>query len=203
MRNSLVYVLIVIALGAILYSVRAQSAPKSELTISEVANEIERGTVERIVVAENDLTIYFRPGAAYELATARKESASTAPEQFATLGVNEQARGSVQWEVQGPGDWGNIMALLSYTLPAIFVIGFIYFILRQAQGTNNQAMSFGKSKARMVSGDQPTVTFLPANLVGNNTDIFGASTNHFYRSINNVLYGLCLSVMDAPIALNT
>ena len=159
MRNSLVYVLIVIALGAILYSVRAQSAPKSELTISEVANEIERGTVERIVVAEDDLTIYFRPGAAYKLAITRKESASTAPEQFATLGVNEQARSSVKWEVQRPGDWGNIMVLLSYTLPAVFVIGFIYFILRQAQGTNNQAMSFGKSKARMVSGDQPTVTF--------------------------------------------
>ncbi|HAJ05519.1 MAG TPA: cell division protein FtsH, partial [Chloroflexi bacterium] len=51
------------------------------------------------------------------------------------------------------------MVLLSYTLPAIFVIGFIYFILRQAQGSNNQALSFGKSKARMFSGEQPTVTF--------------------------------------------
>ena len=159
MRNSVVYVLIVIALGAILYSVRAQSEPKTELTISEVANQITRGNVEKIVIAEDDLTIHFRPGAAYELATTLKESASTAPEQFATLGVSEQARASVKWEVQRPGDWGNIMALLSYTLPAVFVIGFIYFILRQAQGTNNQALSFGKSKARMISGDQPTVTF--------------------------------------------
>ncbi|MBS60688.1 MAG: cell division protein FtsH [Anaerolineaceae bacterium] len=159
MRNSLVYVLIVIALGAILYSVRTQSGPKTELTISEVATQIERGNVEKIVVAEDDLTIYFRPGAEYELAITRKESASTAPEQFATLGVSEQARSNVKWEVQRPGDWGNIMVLLSYTLPAIFVIGFIYFILRQAQGTNNQALSFGKSKARMFAGDQPTVTF--------------------------------------------
>jgi cell division protease FtsH len=35
----------------------------------------------------------------------------------------------------------------------------IYFMLRQAQGTNNQALSFGKSRARMFTGDQPTVTF--------------------------------------------
>ena len=159
MRNSLVYVLIVIALGAILYSVRTQSGPKTELTISEVATQIERGNVEKIVVAEDDLTIHFRPGKEYELAITRKESASTAPEQFATLGVSEQARSNVKWEVQRPGDWGNIMVLLSYTLPAVFVIGFISFILRQAQGTNNQALSFGKSKARMFSGDQPTVTF--------------------------------------------
>src|SRR5690554_2573071 len=32
-------------------------------------------------------------------------------------------------------------------------------MLRQAQGTNNQALSFGKSRARMFTGDHPTVTF--------------------------------------------
>ena len=159
MKNSFVYVLIVIALGAILYSVRTQSVPKTELTISEVATQIQRGNVEKIVVAEDDLTIQFRPGAEYELAITRKESASTAPEQFATLGVSEQARSTVKWEVQRPGDWGNIMVLLSYTLPAVFVIGFIYFILRQAQGTNNQALSFGKSKARMMNKDKNKITF--------------------------------------------
>jgi len=158
-RNSFVYVLILVALGAILYSVRSQSAPKTELSLSEVAEQIERGNVENIVVAEDDLTVHFRSGAPYELAITRKESASTAPEQFATLGVSDQARAAVKWEVQRPSDWGNIMALLSYILPAVFVIGFIYFMLRQAQGTNNQALSFGKSRARMFTGDQPTVTF--------------------------------------------
>jgi len=159
MRNSFVYVLILVALGAILYSVRAQSSPATELSLSEVAQQIERGNVDKIVIAENDLTIHFRSGAPYELAVTRKESASTAPEQFASLGVSEQARSAVKWEVQAPSDWGNIMVLLSYTLPAVFVIGFIYFMLRQAQGTNNQALSFGKSRARMFTGDQPTVTF--------------------------------------------
>ena len=159
MRNSFVYVLILIALGAILYSVRAQSSPTTELSLSEVARQIERGNVDKILIAEDDLTIHFRSGAPYELAVTRKESASTAPEQFGALGVSEQARAAVTWEVQSPSDWGNIMVLLSYTLPAVFVIGFIYFMLRQAQGTNNQALSFGKSRARMFTGDQPTVTF--------------------------------------------
>ena len=45
-------------------------------------------------------------------------------------------------------------------LPALLIIGFIYFIFRQAQGTNNQAMSFGKSRARIFTGDHPTVTFV-------------------------------------------
>jgi cell division protease FtsH len=39
-------------------------------------------------------------------------------------------------------------------------VGLIFLMLRQAQGTNNQALSFGKSRARMFTGDQPTVTFV-------------------------------------------
>jgi cell division protease FtsH len=37
--------------------------------------------------------------------------------------------------------------------------GVLWFIFRQAQGSNNAAMSFGKSRARMFSGEHPTVTF--------------------------------------------
>ena len=37
--------------------------------------------------------------------------------------------------------------------------GLLWFIFRQAQGSNNAAMSFGKSRARMFSGEHPTVTF--------------------------------------------
>ncbi|MBI3761901.1 MAG: ATP-dependent zinc metalloprotease FtsH [Chloroflexi bacterium] len=73
--------------------------------------------------------------------------------------MTAEARDKVEWVVERPSDWGNIIALLGYTLPAIFVVGIIYFMLRQAQGTNNQALSFGKSRARMFTGDQPTVTF--------------------------------------------
>jgi cell division protease FtsH len=51
------------------------------------------------------------------------------------------------------------LTFLGYMLPAVLVVGIIYFMLRQAQGTNNQALSFGKSRARMFTGDQPSVTF--------------------------------------------
>jgi len=37
--------------------------------------------------------------------------------------------------------------------------GFMYYILRQTQSGNNQAMSFGRSRARMIAGDKPAVTF--------------------------------------------
>ena len=44
-------------------------------------------------------------------------------------------------------------------LHLLVIGGFIFFMMRQAQGTNNQAMSFGKSRARMFLGNKTVVTF--------------------------------------------
>ena len=51
------------------------------------------------------------------------------------------------------------MTALGYILPFLILGGVFFFIFRQAQGSNNAAMSFGKSRARMFTGDHPTVTF--------------------------------------------
>ncbi|MBI5828752.1 MAG: ATP-dependent zinc metalloprotease FtsH, partial [Chloroflexi bacterium] len=115
-----------------------------------------KGTVEKISVLGDDITVTFKD---QTTAVARKEPTSTAAEQLAALGVSPEARSAVQWEVTRPSEWASLIPILGYILPAVFVMGLIYFMLRQAQGSNNQAMSFGKSRARMFTGDQPTVTF--------------------------------------------
>jgi cell division protease FtsH len=54
---------------------------------------------------------------------------------------------------------GIITLLITALLPVLLIGGFIIFMMRQAQGTNNQAMSFGKSRARMFLGNKTVVTF--------------------------------------------
>src|SRR5947209_12495890 len=54
------------------------------------------------------------------------------------------------------GAWVNI--LISF-IPFILIGGLLIFMMRQAQGSNNQALSFGKSRARMFMGNKPSVTF--------------------------------------------
>ncbi len=49
--------------------------------------------------------------------------------------------------------------LITALLPVLLIGAFIFFMMRQAQGTNNQAMSFGKSRARMFLGNKTVVTF--------------------------------------------
>ena len=60
-------------------------------------------------------------------------------------------------EASQTGQW--ISLLVGALLPVLLIGGFLFFMMRQAQGTNNQAMSFGKSRARMFLGNKTVVTF--------------------------------------------
>ncbi|MFZ1692541.1 MAG: ATP-dependent zinc metalloprotease FtsH, partial [Flavobacteriales bacterium] len=53
----------------------------------------------------------------------------------------------------------NWLSLLVNLLPLIFIGALFFILFRQTQGSNNQALSFGKSKARVFTGDKPTVKF--------------------------------------------
>jgi cell division protease FtsH len=110
-------------------------------------------------VDDNDLEVHFRDDS---VKFTRKEADKPAIEQLLELGVRAEDLSSdrITWEVKQPSDWNTVLSLITYLLPGLLVVGLIFLMLRQAQGTNNQALSFGKSRARMFTGDQPTVTFV-------------------------------------------
>jgi len=62
-------------------------------------------------------------------------------------------------EYEPPSALGAWLNILGGLIPFILIAGVLIFMMRQAQGTNNQALSFGKSRARMFMGNKPTVTF--------------------------------------------
>lgn len=62
-------------------------------------------------------------------------------------------------KVNQGGGFGGIFGLLIGFLPLILFGGILLFMMRQAQGSNNQQMGFGKSKAKMFIGTKATVTF--------------------------------------------
>ena len=156
-RNIVAILIVVFFMGYLLVSwYNNQQASIPTIPLSQVAQEIQDEKITEIIVIEDELEIHY----AGDLeAKARKESASPLSEQLATFGVSSAELEKVKIEIQAPNDWGLVFNLLSYLLPVLVLGVFIYFMVRQMQGTNNQAMMFGKSKARMLSGDQPTVTF--------------------------------------------
>jgi cell division protease FtsH len=157
-RNTLVLVILISIVAILVLQFRAGAPQPERLYLNEVAREIAAGRVSRVVVDDNDLEVIFRDGTS---AFSRKEPTKTTVEQLIDLGLTPEAltADSLQIEIKQPSDWNTVVSLITYLLPGLLVVGLIFLMLRQAQGTNNQAISFGKSRARMFTGDQPTVTF--------------------------------------------
>jgi cell division protease FtsH len=157
-RNSLVLIILLVIIGILIYQFRATSTQPERLPINEVAERVSDGDVALIIVDDNELEIHFTDDT---FATSRKEPTKTTIEQLLDLGVPAEmlTPEHIQIEIKQPSDWNTIISLVTYILPALFVVGLIWLMLRQAQGPNNQAMSFGKSRARLFTGEQPTVTF--------------------------------------------
>jgi cell division protease FtsH len=161
-RNIFIYVLIGIAILVIVFGVRGTNAPTSDLKIGELARMIndsgERAKIVSIDVSQNEVRVTRENGT---VLISRKDPALPLPEQLRTLGVTEVAFQDIQSRIQvlPPSDIMPILQILGSLLPLVLLLGFIFLMLRQAQGSNNQALSFGKSRARMLTGDHPTVTF--------------------------------------------
>jgi cell division protease FtsH len=159
-QSFIIYFLLLVAIGAMLYvGFRQDNASQQPLTINEVAKAIQSGTVARIII-QNDDTIHIVYKSGKE-ADSHKETTATLVDQLLSLGVTpaQLSSDSVKIEVKPPSQWAGILGSLLYILPVIFMAGVLWFIFRQAQGSNNAAMAFGKSRARMFSGEHPTVTF--------------------------------------------
>jgi len=144
------------------FSLNQQGDSQKALSLNELATQLETGdSVARLVVAEdNTVKVIYRDDTKLEQTT-RKEPETTLIEQLISLGVSPSKLSSdnVKIEVQAPSPWVGIMTLAGYVLPFLLLAALFWFIFRQAQGSNNAAAAFGKSKARMFTGDHPTVTF--------------------------------------------
>jgi cell division protease FtsH len=159
-QSYIIYLLLFIAIVAMVYfNISKQPSAQGPLTISEVAQQVEAGKIARIIVNNDDsLTVISASDSAIEQ-TARKEPETTLVSQLLALGVTPDKLAEIAIEVNPPSPWAGWITLASYLLPVILFGILFWFIFRQAQGSNNAAMAFGKSKARMFSGEHPTVTF--------------------------------------------
>ena len=158
MRNSLVYLLIVVAVITIFFMFFNDSSLGSsqEIDISEVvqlasANQSPAPPIQ-IDVRGDSLTI--RDGA--RTFTSKKEPGSSILEVMNNAGVDPQ---NYSVAVKGSSGLSSFIGIIFSLLPFLLMFGFLIFIMRQAQGSNNQTMSFGRSRAKMFIGTKATVTF--------------------------------------------
>ncbi|HFQ94936.1 MAG TPA: ATP-dependent metallopeptidase FtsH/Yme1/Tma family protein [Anaerolineae bacterium] len=161
LRNSIIYIVILAILGYFLWSSLASADRlKNEIAIKDLntlAEQIQNGQVQSILVEGNKLVVKYTDSE--NIGIAYKEPNVSLTETLALLGVTQDAISKVDIQFKAPGFWSNWPLILSSVLPFVLIIGIFLFIMRQAQGAGNQAFSFGRSRARLITGDKPTVTF--------------------------------------------
>jgi cell division protease FtsH len=134
----------------------ANHSQEEVLSLQALASEIKQGDIQGITIEGEALLVQRTDGT--EAKTHKQESTSLA-EVLGNLGVSQEQLRGLTIEVAPPSSIFNWLGILSWVLPGIVIVAFFFLIFRQAQSSGNQAMSFGKSRARMFTGEKPTVTF--------------------------------------------
>ena len=160
MKNSFVYLLITIGAIVVFYTLAPALDNTAEISITEVITKAQNQEIGEIIVQGEKLTIIPRiteTGLGLKFTSRMSEQTDI----VSLLTENNVAIGptGVQVTFKGSGGFGSIFGILLNFLPLIFFGGLILFMMRQAQGSNNQTMSFGRSRAKMMTFDKPTVTF--------------------------------------------
>jgi cell division protease FtsH len=160
-RSSLVWIVLIVAVLAMWATFVGNENAPTPRSIGQVAQEVRDGKVQRLVQADGSREVQVQ----YAQDAGRRDAVTTIPAEtdlltvLQTYGVDVSALAPGLIEFEPASRWGALLGVLSFILPTLFLIGIFVFMMRQTQGSNNQAMSFGKSRARLFTANRPTVTF--------------------------------------------
>ncbi|CAA9300805.1 MAG: Cell division protein FtsH [uncultured Chloroflexi bacterium] len=156
LRNSFVYLVIMVAVLAIFFTLFSPPAREAQIPISDMLAIVKKDAlanrVDTITVDGN------------KLIADTSEGKKTAVKQDRTDIIELLQRENIRFEqvkvdIRPPNQFGSWLGILGSFLPVIIFGALLLFMMRQAQGSNNQALSFGKSRARMFMGNKQTITF--------------------------------------------
>ena len=155
MRSSFIYLIIIVAIVAIVFTLFQPSYGTEDIDLSDVISMAKSNQIKEIEVDGDKLTITALDDQRYE---SRKEPGSSIVDTLTDNGVDISAGPSIR--VKERSQLSSLFGLFLNFLPLIFFGAVLLFLLRQAQGGSNQAMGFGRSRARMFVGSKTTITFM-------------------------------------------
>lgn len=151
-RLSLFWAILVLAVLTVV-AITSPHESLKEVPISSVISRANSGEIKKLEIQGNDVKV-TPEGQDKPTERSVKEGSSSIYEQ----GLKQDTKAEVQ--IVPPSETGNTLWNLAIILvPVILIAAFFMFMMRQAQGQNNQALGFGKSKAKLYGIDKEKVVF--------------------------------------------
>ncbi len=152
--KSVGFIALIILFGLVIFAAYGRPDPLEEVTFTQVKTKANNGELQKITIKGDELEI-TKKGEDKPSLKSHKETDSNIYEQ----GIKQDIEGleiNPQPATDSTSTWLNIAGIF---LPALLLMGVLFFVLRSAQGQGNQAMSFGKSRARLYGNEKDKVNF--------------------------------------------
>jgi cell division protease FtsH len=148
-RNMALWVVILVMILLLVTMLRQSQQPEPPLAYSDFIDRVEKGDVESVTIEENQITGRYADGSEFQTyAPAITEGLlAQLSEKVAKLEARPKPEGSF---------WRQVLIMW---FPLLIFIGLWIFFIRQMQAGGGKAMSFGKSRARLLTENQHRVTF--------------------------------------------
>jgi cell division protease FtsH len=146
------FIAVVILVGLIVFAAYGQPTQLKEIPFSQVVTESNEGKFDKLIISGSEVLI-VEDGKSEPTMRSRKDP---------TVGLKEEGvdTSKVEVEYKEPSNSGNLWANIGLSLLPVLIISLVlFFMLRQAQGQGNQALSFGKSRARLYGNEKDKVLF--------------------------------------------
>ncbi len=148
-KNLAIILLVFFIISGIVMIYNTPAQKVSDITLSDLANQSNDQRIKDILVQGDSLSITLNDGAKEK---SSKETGTALTDSLKNYGVDAEKLRAVSVNIKdntGAAFWIN--TLLPFLLPFIIIGVFLWFMMRSAQRGNNQALSFGMSRARLIS----------------------------------------------------
>jgi len=158
--RTIIVVGLVILAGLLLFVILPNlTAGRDSLSLSDVAKQVQAGNVAQIVVHnDTDLTVVMRDRS---YRPSSKEANTNLAKNLQDLGVDPAKINAIEITVDQSSGTGQLITSALFTLLPLIIVGwFLWRMMRNVRSGQDQAMSFGRSRARVTRDvERPTVTF--------------------------------------------
>jgi cell division protease FtsH len=151
-KNLMLWVVVAVVLMVVFQSFSPRTAASQDVVYSQFISDVQNDRIKTVDISSDERSIQFE----------RKDGSTgttTAPRRDENL-VNDLINHDVEIKQAPPESGITFWSLLLNFLPVLLIIGFWFFMMRQMQqGGSKGAMSFGRSRAKLLNEDQTKVTF--------------------------------------------
>ncbi len=146
------FIALLILFGLIIYAAYGQGSSLQTIPLSTAVADANAGKYQKIVVSNNELTITKKGDKNATLKSFKDPVATMQEDGF------DPRKTEISFKQQS-GTSSTLTNLAFSLLPVIIISAVLFFMLRSAQGQGNQALSFGKSRARLYGNEKDKVVF--------------------------------------------